>query len=388
MDLGRYLVERHLREHTPIAELAAVHGMHRSWLYKLLARYRAEGDAGLQRRSRRPHSSPTRITDRFEDEIVALRKQLTEAGFDGGAQTIHAHLTRTHARPPSVSTIWRVLNGRGFVTPQPHKRPRSSYTRFVAELPNECWQMDVTHVLLADGTTEVEILNMIDDHSRLCVAAKALPIVKAHDVVATFHDAAQTWAYPASVLSDNGAVFTAAYRNGIGAMESELCGLGIAFKHSRPYHPQTCGKVERFHQTEKKFLAKQDPPATLRTLQAHLDRFVAYYNTVRPHRGIGRRTPLDAYNARTKAHPRLTGTTVDGYRLRHDKIDRYGKLTVRYQGRLHHIGLGRRHAAQTVAVLIAGRHIRVLTDTGQLIRELELDPTRDYQPQTTSRCLR
>jgi transposase InsO family protein len=380
MDLGRYLVERHLREGTPISELAATHGMHRSWLYKILARYRAEGDAGLERRSRRPHSSPTRIADLFEDEIVALRKQLTEAGFDGGAQTIHTHLARIHEVVPSVSTIWRVLNARGFVSPQPHKRPRSSYTRFVAELPNECWQMDVTHVTLADES-DVEILNMIDDHSRLCVASKALRIVKAHDVVATFHRAANTWAYPASVLSDNGGVFTAAYRSGIGAMESELCALGIAFKHSRPYHPQTCGKVERFHQTEKKFLTKQDPPATLRTLQAQLDRFVDYYNTVRPHRGIGRQTPIDAFTARTKAHPRLTGIRVDGYRLRRDKIDRYGKLTVRYQGRLHHIGLGRRHAGQAVAVLIAGRDIRVLNDTGELIRQFELDPTRDYQPQ-------
>jgi transposase InsO family protein len=380
MDLGRYLVERHLREGTPVAELAGAHGVHRSWLYKLVARYRTEGEAGLEARSRRPHRSPTRITDRFEDQIVALRKQLTEAGFDAGAQTIHTHLARTHDSPPSVSTIWRVLNARGFVTPQPHKRPRSSYIRFVAELPNECWQMDVTHWPLADGTN-AEILNMIDDHSRLCVAATAFRVVNAHDVVATFH-AAAIWGYPASVLSDNGAVFTATYRGGIGAMESELCALGITFKHSRPYHPQTCGKIERFHQTQKKFLAKQDPPATIRALQHQLDEFVHTYNTDRPHRALNRRTPIVAFSARTKAHPRLAPITVDGYRLRRDKIDRNGKITIRHKGRLHHIGLGRRHAGQTVAVLIAGRDIRVLNDTGELIRELVLDPTRDYQAQT------
>ena len=97
--------------------------------------------------------------------------------------------------------------------------------------------------------------------------------------------------------------------------------------------------------------------------------------------GLTRRTPIDAFNARTKAHPRLARITVDGYRLRHDKIDRNGKITVRYQGRLHHIGLGRRHAGRTVAVLIAGPDIRVLTNDGRVIRELTLDPTRDYQPQ-------
>jgi len=382
MDLGRYLVERHLREGTPVAELAAAHGVHRSWLYKLLARYRTEGDAGLEARSRRPHRSPTRISHRFEDEIVALRKRLDTAGFDAGAQTVHTHLARTHPSPPSVSTIWRVLNARGFVTPQPHKRPRSSYIRFVAELPNECWQMDVTHWPLTDGTT-VEILNIIDDHSRLCVAAKAFRVVNAHDVVATFHTAA-TWGYPASVLSDNGAVFTATYRGGIGAMESELCALGITFKHSRPYHPQTCGKIERFHQTEKKYLTKQDTPATIRALQHQLDEFVHTYNTVRPHRALNRHTPITTFNARTKAHPRLAGITVDGYRLRRDKIDRNGKITIRHKGRLHHIGIGRHHAGQTVAVLIAGRDIRILNDTGELIRQLILDPTRDYQPQNPS----
>ena len=123
------------------------------------------------------------------------------------------------------------------------------------------------------------------------------------------------------------------------------------------------------------------PPTTIRGLQAQLDRFANYYNTIRPHRSIARRTPIDAFNARTKAHPRLARITVDGYRLRHDKIDRNGKITVRYQGRLHHIGLGRRHAGRTVAVLIAGPDIRVLTNDGRVIRELTLDPTRDYQPQ-------
>jgi transposase InsO family protein len=382
MDLGRYLVERHLREGTPVGELAAAHGLHRSWLYKLLARYRSDGEAGLEPRSRRPLRSPTRIAGQFEDEIVALRKQLDEMGVDAGAHTIHAHLDQRHDAPPSVSTVWRVLKTRGFVTPQPHKRPRSSYVRFVAELPNECWQADITHVGVADGTG-VEVLNVIDDHSRLCVAARALRVCKAPDVVATFHQAAATWGYPASLLTDNGAVFTATYRNGIGAMETTLASLGIAYKHSRPYHPQTCGKVERFHQTQKKFLAAQDPPAaTIRALQRQLDRFVDYYNTVRPHRSLQRRTPINAFNARSRAYPQLTPITADGYRLRHDKIDHAGKITIRYNGRLHHIGLGRTHAGQTVAVLVAGRDIRVLTETGELIRSLTLDPTRDYQPQT------
>jgi len=380
MDQGRFLVEAHLREGRSVAELAAAHGVSRSWLYKLVARYREHGWAGVEARSRRPISSPTRITHHFEDEIVALRKDLAENGFDAGAVTIHHHLAQRHDPTPSVSTIWRVLRSRGFVTPQPHKRPRSSYTRFEADLPNECWQMDVTHVALA-GHHDVEVLNIIDDHSRLCVASTALTVVTARDVVTMFHDTAGQWGYPASVLSDNGAVFTAAYRHGIGAFESELADLGITFKHSRPYHPQTCGKIERFHQTLKRFLAKQRPARSIPTLQSQLDRFVDYYNTVRPHRALNRHAPLEAFTARTKAHPHPPPNPIDGYRLRHDTIDRDGKLTVRYAGRLHHIGIGRRHAGKTVAMLVAGRDIRILDDTGELIRQLTLDPTRDYQPQ-------
>ena len=134
MDKGRFLVETHLRTGRPIAELAAAHGVHRSWLYKLLARYRREGAEGLEPRSKRPHVSPTKIKDRFEDEIVTIRKQLVDQGLDAGAVTIQFHLAKVHAEVPSVPTIWRVLKARGFVTPQPHKRPKGSWTRFEADL--------------------------------------------------------------------------------------------------------------------------------------------------------------------------------------------------------------------------------------------------------------
>jgi transposase InsO family protein len=224
---------------------------------------------------------------------VALRKALADDGLDAGAHTIHHHLARRHTRRdpvPSVATIWRVLSRRGFVIPQPHKRPRSSWKRFEAELPNERWQADTTHWKLTDATG-VEILNIIDDHSRLLVASRTFVTTKAADVVETFHQGAGTWGFPATVLTDNGAIFTAGSRHGRCAMENETARLGVAYRHSRPYHPQTCGKVERFHQTLKKHLARQDPAGDLAELQAQLDRFAAYYNTERPHRALGRGTP-------------------------------------------------------------------------------------------------
>jgi len=164
-------------------------------------------------------------------------------------------------------------------------------------------------------------------------------------------------------------------------MESELFYLGIDYKHSRPYHPQTCGKVERFHQTLKKFLRKQPRATTIADLQAQVDRFVAYYNEVRPHRAKGRKTPKSAYDSRDKARPtKREGTFTRELRVRHDKFDRHGAVTIRYKSKLHHIGMGRALKGTRIILLVAGRNIRIITTEGELLRDFELDPTRDYQP--------
>jgi transposase InsO family protein len=381
MDMGRFLIETHLRTGRPIKELARVHSVSASWLFKLLRRYRLEGEAGLEPRSRRPRTSPNRIGDLYEDEIVALRKELLDGGFDAGAETIAYHLAMRHASGPSVSTIWRVLRARGFVTPQPHKRPKSSYIRFAADLPNECWQADMTHVTLENGDV-YEVLNVIDDHSRLCIAARAMRVVKATDVIRVLHKAAENYGYPAAFLTDNGLIFTGQRRYGLaGATEHELFALGIEARHSRPRHPQTCGKVERFHQTMKKFLARQEGIETKKQLQREIDRFVAYYNEVRPHRGIGRRTPASVYAARDKAVPTGAVVKTDGRRLRLDKVDKTGAVTLRYRGRLHHIGVGRAYSGWRVAMLIDDRDIEIVGIDGSPLRRLVLDPDKDYQPQ-------
>jgi transposase InsO family protein len=368
------------------SQVARDYGVSRFWVQQLVHRYEREGPAAYQPRSRRPHSSPHAVDAELEDLILRLRKELTKQGLDAGAETIAAHLARLDpagrgGRPvPAVSTIWRILARRGFVTPQPQKRPRSSWRTFCADQPNERWQADVTHWLLADGT-EVEILNLIDDHSRLCLAADAHRRTSGGDVVTSFRTAFARWGLPASVLTDNGAIFTAKQRGeGRVALEVELGALGIRFDHSRPYHPQTCGKVERFHQTQKKWLTARPRPTTVAALQSQLDEFTGYYNRQRPHRALHRRTPAEAYTARPKAIP--TGPVIPAhYRVRHDKIDSGGSVTLRHNSRLHHIGLGTRLAGTRVLLLVDNLHIRVINrDTGNLIRELDLDPSRDYQP--------
>ena len=157
--------------------------------------------------------------------------------------------------------------------------------------------------------------------------------------MASFHKAAWAHGFPTELLTDNGAVFTAAPRGGRCALELECDRLGIRDINSRPYHPQTCGKVERFHQL-KRYLAKQDAASTITELQAQLDGFRTYYNEVRPHRAIGRRPPAEAYAARPKATP--SGPVIPAaYRLRRDRIDSGGAVTLRHDSRLHHIKVGR-----------------------------------------------
>ena len=381
MDLARFVVDAVVLEGRSCREVARAHGVSKSWVAKLLARYRAGGYDALTPRSKAAHTVANRSSAELEERIVRLRKELTDEGLDAGAQTIHYHLSLTDPSPPSTSTIWRILKRRGFVAPQPHKRPKSSYIRFEAALPNEMWQSDVTMWELKDGT-KVEICNFLDDFSRVCVASKVHAVTTAPDVVATLYEAGRTWGLPASLLTDNGCIYTAAYRHGYSAMESELFHLGIDYKHSRPYHPQTCGKVERFHQTLKKFLRKQPPAATIAELQAQVDRFVTYYNNVRPHRAKGRKPPRVAFESRDRARPiKREATFSRELRVRHDRVDAHGVVTIRYKSKLHHIGMGRALKGTRIVLLVSGRQVRIIDRDGRLLRNFVLDPNQDYQPQ-------
>jgi transposase InsO family protein len=380
MSMARLVVTAVNVEGRTKSEVARDYGVSRRWVHELVRRYDTEGEAGLEPRSRRPNRSRHQTPPAVEEEIVELRKGLAEQGLDAGPHTIAFHLGRRHGRAPAPSTIWRILHRRGFITPQPQKRPKSSYLRFQADQPNERWQADITHWPGPDGTL-VEILNILDDHSRLLVASHVRGATRGGDVVGSFHRAFAAHGFPASVLTDNAAVFTGAPRGGGRcAIEVELGALGIRFHHSSPYHPQTCGKVERFHQTLKRWLVRQPEPGTIAELQGHLDRFGAYYNTRRPHRALGRRTPQEAFGTRPKATPSGTRMVLPAHlRVRKDRVDKVGRVTLRYNSRLHHIGLGRNHAGKRVLLLVADLEVRVITEDGEPLRQLRLDPSRDYQ---------
>jgi len=374
------------------AEAARRYQVSESTVSRLMARYRAEGDAALEPRSRRPHSSPTEIPDEVVGLIVNLRDDLTGQGLDAGPETIGWHLAQHHQVTVSASTIYRYLIAAGRVTPNPRKRPRSSFIRFQADLPNECWQSDVTYYHLGeplpDQSNRAEILSWLDDHSRYALSSTAHLPVTGDDTVQTLKTAGQQHGLPASILTDNALVYTTRFaggRDGRNALETFCVEAGITQKHSRPAHPTTCGKVERYQQTLKGWLrAQPNQPAILDELQHLCDTFRTIYNHHRPHRGIDRRLPAVVYQLLPKTGP----NTIDNphHRIRHDHIDTTGTVSLRRAGRMHHIGIGRALAGTPVVLIIEDLDIRVInTTTGELIRHLTLNPNRDYQPQQNNK---
>ena len=384
MSKARLVITAVTIEKRPVSEVARSYGVARSWIYALLARYRAEGEAAFEPRSRRPKTSPNAISADTVELITFLRKELAGQGLDAGPHTIAWHLQHRHQVTVSPATVSRYLTRAGLVTPAPAKRPRSSYLRFEAELPNECWQSDFTHYRLANGT-DTEVLTWLDDHSRYALSVTAHRRVTGPIVLAAFRAAVTCHGVPASTLTDNGMVFTTRLSGGKGGrnhLEAELRRLGVRQKNGKPNHPQTQGKVERFQQTLKKWLRSQPvQPVTPVELQALLDAFTLIYNTRRPHRSLPHRaTPATAYAARPKAVPGdRTADTHD--RVRTDRIDATGLVTLRHQGRLYHVGIGRPYAGTRVLLLVQDLHIRVINAaTGELLRELVLNPDKSYQP--------
>lgn len=383
MSKSRLVLAALIYEKRSIREVVATFGVARSWVYALLSRYKAEGEAAFEPRSRRPHTSPAAVGTETMIWILKIRDELTAAGLDAGAHTIVWHLATHHRITVSAATVWRYLRKAELVEPQPKKKPKSSYIRFQAALPNETWQTDFTHHRLASGH-DTEILSFIDDHSRYALAVTAHRRVTGSIVVTTFRKAVAAHGIPASTLSDNGLVFTTRLAGGKGGrngFEHELSQLGVKQKNSSPGHPTTCGKVERFQQTMKKWLRAQPKAATITELQHQIDAFTAYYNNHRPHRSLSRRTPLAAWLSRPKATPAGSKAGTH-YRIRHDIIDTTGTVSLRHAGKMFHIGIGRTLAGTRIILLIEDLHIRVIhASTGALIRQLTLDPAKDYQPQ-------
>jgi transposase len=201
MSKARLVITAVITEGRSQGEAARAYGVSQGWVSRLVARYRAEGEAAFEPQSRRPKTSPNAISDTTVELITELRKELAGQGLDAGPETICWHLQHHHQVRVSPATVSRYLTRAGLVVPEPRKRPKSSYLRFAAEQPNECWQSDFTHYPLAGGTG-TEILTWLDDHSRYALRVTAHSRVTGPIVLAAFRAAAAAHGAPASTLTD------------------------------------------------------------------------------------------------------------------------------------------------------------------------------------------
>ena len=347
-----------------VSKFCREHGISRDRFYAIRRRYDAEGDVALEPRSRAPRRVSNRTPVDIEDLVVSKRKELVDAGLDAGPASIRSYLADIDG-VPSEATIWRILTRRGFITADPAKAPKRSWRRFTAERANESWQLDDTTWELADGT-EVKILNVLDDHSRLLAASTATTSCTGAFAFEVLARAATTLGWPQRFQSDNAKAFRV-------VLAALVAVLGVTAAHSRPFHPQTNGKVERLHQTLKKFLAAQDPAATLAELQAQLDMFRHLYNHHRPHRGIGRQTPASVWTNAPKAGPADQPITAPPA-VTINTIN-YGTVQGPNNAR---IAVPTAYNGTQATTIITGLHAHVFVDR-QLIRELIIDPTKKRQ---------
>lgn len=361
-----------------VAGFCRAAGISRQTFYKWRTRFAEDGLDGLEPRSRAPLRHPGATSPDMEDALVRCRKQLQDAGRDFGPQSVLWELEREGIpaeQLPSRATVARILFRRGLVVPQPKKRPKCSLQRFTYPRPNSCWQSDWTRWWLADGS-EVGIAGSLDDHSRYCVALRAGAGNGTGDLVwQVFTAGIAECGIPAKSLSDNGSEYTARLRGGEADFERNLRALGVEVINSRPHHPQTCGKIERFWQTLKRWLRKQPPAACLDELNEQLERFRHYYNHERRHRALPRHcTPAQAFAATEPARP--ADRPLPAPVLISVQPVRNGRVTV---GGRYFVSIGRRWTGHTAHVITDGDHITVFIGT-RLIRELDADPTRQTQP--------
>jgi transposase InsO family protein len=358
-----------------VTEVCRRRGISRQTFYVYRRRYGAEGPAGLEARSRRPRGSPGQIEAELEARICRLRKDHPR----WGARRIRSELARRGLDPPAVSTIHQALKRNHLVAPQRPRRPKAS-KRFERELPNDLWQIDATEVVLADGS-RAWVTDCLDDHARYLLFALACATPSGEAAWACFVQASSAYGLPRQLLSDNHLSFTGRLFGLTVDFERKLAGVGVQLINAAPAHPQTLGKLERFHRTLKEWLADEGPPLDLEQLQALLDRFRAHYNGERPHQGIGDLTPEERYRPGTSAAEALGELAL----AEQEEPDYPRGAIVRkvwstglvaYDGIA--IMLGRRWAGARVRIVPVGELVHVYYGS-ELLRVLVPDRSRRYQ---------
>lgn len=357
-----------------VAAFCTTHAISRTTFYKYVTRYQAEGADGFTRRSTAPRTSPTRTSALLCEAVVRARKELADEGLDSGPQSISWRLETLGFAPfPSRATVYRILLDHGQIVAQPQKRPKSR-RRFEYADPGGLWQIDGMEHYLSTGE-KVCILQILDDHSRLDVGTYAATSENGAEAWRSLEQAFAGYGLPVRVLFDNGHAFSAKHRGGTSALERTLAELGVHTITSSFYHPQTCGKNERAHQTLQKWLRQQPTPETVEELQRLLDQYRMVYNN-RRHQSLAGKTPQQRYDAT----PAVTATPEP--KTRHGQASRSISHTgiVQFDG--HSISLGRAWGDRKAILYWRGDDVTVMVDD-VVARTLTLDRSVKSQPLTT-----
>jgi putative transposase len=369
-----------------VSTFCAEHGISRKSFYELRNRAAADGPAAvLEPRSRRPQSSPSKLSEQVKDQALRVRAALEASGLDHGPISVH---DKMHAmglpQVPSTASLARIFRQAGVARFEPKKKPRSAWRRFVYPAPNACWQLDATEYVLTRGR-KCMIFQLIDDHSRYAVASHVAWGETSEAAITVFDKAVAAHGVPQRLLSDNGVALNPTRRGYLGQLVEHMSSLGVEAITGKPHKPTTQGKNERFHQTLFRYLDKQPLPDTLAELQTQVDAFDYIYNTERPHQGLpGRVTPTTAWEATEKAEaPRpkseepffvQAATTrfqpmpvptdlPDGTSVR--KLTSSGTFKLAKVTYL----VGGQHGFQQVLVIVAGDEITVADLEGEILIE-------------------
>lgn len=306
-----------------IQSLCRTFGVSRKTGYTWLKRYKAEGVEGLVEQSKKPRSSPNQSSADLEARILALH----DAYPCWGGRKLAALLPDGIAKPHH-NTVAAILRRHGRQIASQTDSGERTHLRFEHEAPNVLWQMDFKgHFPLTDKRAgRCHPLTVLDDHSRFAVCLDACPQETYEHVQAALIRTFRHYGMPQRITCDNGSPWRVAGQDSISRLEAWLIRLGIRVSHSRPYHPQTQGKDERFHRTLKRELLERTGFHSLQACQLAFDKWREQYNLVRPHEALGQQPPGTRYAASARPYPaRLPAVEYDsGDAVR--KVRRSGQI--------------------------------------------------------------
>ena len=261
-------------------------------------------EQAVSTKSTAPKHQVARVSTDIEQAALTIRADLSRHGWDAGPLSVASAMRQQGLTPPSRATLARIFTRNGVVTPQPQKKPRAAYQRFVYPDPNGCWQLDGTNYRLDTGYSYC-ILQVEDDHSRYILASLVATSENSHQVIAVVDQAIRRHGAPTKFLTDNGTALNQSRSGKETRLERFLKSRGVTPISGRPGKPTTQGKNERLHQTLHRFLDAHRPINTAQRLSTLVNQFDEYYNTRRPHQGLHQpdQTPEQAYYARPKALP-------------------------------------------------------------------------------------